>query len=394
VRQDYRWLEENLARLVPVELVIRFDEQIQKRDNKQAHVQARTDAVNRARYTFLQRAKTVAQIQTAIDRELGASGEDTIGRPMSAVTFMPNLPKSSKRLGGVVRNEIFDTRLEQSFARFADAGYLAKDVDESELWRISVRVAAFEDVDYADFTGRLKKVVSPLVQRHNNNFVSRSGKTPDTSDGDQIRPNISVVYTGVIPIVYKAQRALLESLMQSAFWSFITITPLLILVSRGIGRGLVAMIPNSLPVLVVFGGMGWLDIPVTIGSMMSASIALGVAVDDTIHYLVWFREELKTNPDRHQASLEAYRTCATPTLQAALISGLGLAVFGLSNFTATRQFGLLMSTILIAGVIAELIMLPALLAGPMGKVFEQKRARTSRDSFDLTPTTKHTSKVA
>jgi hypothetical protein len=53
-----------------------------------------------------------------------------------------------------------------------------------------------------------------------------------------------------------------------------------------------------------------------------------------------------------------------------------------------------MLTILIAGVIAELIMLPALLAGPMGKVFEQKRARTSRDSFDLTPTTKHTSKVA
>ena len=118
---------------------------------------------------------------------------------------------------------------------------------------------------------------------------------------------MAVVYTGVIPIVYKAQNALLDSLMDAAFWSFVTITPLLIFVSRGVWSGLVAMLPNTLPVLVVFGGMGWLDIAVTLGSMMSASIALGVAVDDTIHYLVWFRTELKKYPDRRDASLAAYR---------------------------------------------------------------------------------------
>ena len=53
------------------------------------------------------------------------------------------------------------------------------------------------------------------------------------------------------------------------------------------------MLPNVLPVLVIFGGMGWLGIAVDIGSMMAASIALGVAVDDTIHFLTWYREDLQ-----------------------------------------------------------------------------------------------------
>jgi uncharacterized membrane protein YdfJ with MMPL/SSD domain len=96
-------------------------------------------------------------------------------------------------------------------------------------------------------------------------------------------------------------------------------------------------------------------------------------VDDTIHYLTWFREELNRTGDRRAAIVAAYRRCATPTLQAALISGLGLSVFAFSTFTPTKQFGYLMLTILLAGVVAELVLLPALLAGPLGAVFQPAR---------------------
>ena len=137
------------------------------------------------------------------------------------------------------------------------------------------------------------------------------------------------------------------------------------------------MIPNVLPVLVIFGLMGWLNIPIDIGSMMSASIALGVAVDDTIHFLSWFRGDLLQLKDRRKAIIACYKRCATPTLQAACISGLGLSVFAFSTFTPTQRFGWLMLTILVAGVIAELILLPAILAGPLGKVFEPSRSRHS-----------------
>ena len=135
------------------------------------------------------------------------------------------------------------------------------------------------------------------------------------------------------------------------------------------------MIPNVVPVLIIFGLMGWLDIPIDIGSMMSASIALGVAVDDTIHFLSWFRLDLKKLGDRREAIVMCYKKCATPTLQAACISGIGLSVFAFSTFTPTQRFGWLMLTILIAGVIAELVLLPAILAGPLGSVFDSKPTR-------------------
>jgi predicted RND superfamily exporter protein len=188
---------------------------------------------------------------------------------------------------------------------------------------------------------------------------------------------ITAVYTGVVPIVYKAQRALLENLMQSSFWSFVTITPLIMIVCRSIRGGAVVMLPNILPVLVVFGGMGWLGISIDIGSMMAASIALGVAVDDTIHYLTWYREALDHFGDRKKAIVHAYRRCAAPALQAALISGLGLSVFAFSTFTPTQKMGWMMLTILIAGVVAELFMMPAILAGPLGKVFKPRQKPTA-----------------
>jgi hypothetical protein len=184
---------------------------------------------------------------------------------------------------------------------------------------------------------------------------------------------VSAVYTGVVPIVYKAQRMLLDSLIQSTFWSVIMITPLLMFIARSAAAGLVAMLPNVLPVLMVFGGMGWLGIDVDVGAMMTASIALGVAVDDTIHYLNWFREELDRLGDRKQAILAAYKHCATPTIQAATIGGLGLSIFAVSTFTPTQRFGILMLVILWLGAVAELIFFPALLAGPLGSFFKPRK---------------------
>jgi len=151
------------------------------------------------------------------------------------------------------------------------------------------------------------------------------------------------------------------------------------LIARSFSGGAVSMLPNVLPVLVVFGGMGWMGIDVDVGSMMTASIALGVAVDDTIHYLNWYREELDRVGDRHKAILGAYRHCATPTFQAAIISGLGLSVFALSTFTPTQRFGYLMLTILWAGVIAELVFFPAILAGPLGAVFTPRKRKAGEE---------------
>ncbi len=461
--QDYRWFEANLGRLIPMELVLRFPPESRQEDLSPS---ARPSQVAKT-LTFVERLEMVGRVQKAIQDKLGAEGSDLVGATMSAMTFAPDMGSDSSGFVNNTVRYVISKEMVEHRAQLERSGYLAMDNNNNdELWRISVRVAAFHDLDHGALQAHLREAIDPVLATQQaslvalRTMVSQNGEMPtgsnvlvwtdeaqrqqaidlatmlqlkrikvqrlekpferlnekqvqvlkkfdgvvlaanvDTADQiqlirsgvtvlGQLRPTYkegidhatagSIVYTGVVPIVYKAQQALLDSLVESTTWSFLTITPLMMFVCKGIGAGAVAMLPNALPILVVFGGMGWLGIPVDIGSMMAASIALGVAVDDTIHYLSWFREDLVKTGNRRDATIAAYSRCATPTLQAALVNGLGLSVFAVSSFTPTARFGWLMLTILIAGVIAELVMLPSLLFSPLGKAFELPKEEKKR----------------
>ena len=180
---------------------------------------------------------------------------------------------------------------------------------------------------------------------------------------------IRAVYTGMIPLVYKTQRQLLISLNESIMWATVLIAFVLMFVLKSPIAGLISMIPNVFPIVIIFGALGWLNIKVDIGIMMTASVALGVAVDDTIHFLTWFRRGIAMGYDRVQSVMLAYDRCATAMMQTTLIGGLGLAVFATSTFTPTQQFGYLMISMLGAALIGDLLMLPALLVSPLGRFF-------------------------
>jgi predicted RND superfamily exporter protein len=469
--EDYRWFEANLGRIVPVELVLHFPEETLA---EAEGAEGLKPGQLVARHTFLERLDLVKEVQASIEKHLGAKGEDIVGATMSPATFIRDVSVDGTGAGPMMTRTKTNNELLEARQAIEGSGFLRKDHDypEDDLWRVSVRVAAFSEVDQGMVVQHIRDAVEPVLtaraasvtalQRlaqmrdgqpggarvlywhpHDDAFVAvdvdpllesknirvRNEKTPfekvsdeklaklsESYDGLVLGPgftegekarlrqagvpilavydavaaerskqvaeakssgtkieDVSVVYTGVIPVVYKAQRELLNSLIESTCWSFSTITPLMMYVCGGVLAGLVVILPNALPVLVVFGGMGWLGIPVDIGSMMAASIALGVAVDDTIHFLAWFRDDFVALGDRKLAVLSAYRRSATATLQAALINGLGLSVFATSSFTPTKRFGWLMLAILIAGMVAELIMCPSLLFGPMGKVFERKK---------------------
>ena len=186
--------------------------------------------------------------------------------------------------------------------------------------------------------------------------------------GNGPRP-IRAVYTGMIPLVYKTQRQLLFSLNESIMWATVLIAVVMMFVLRSPMAGLISMIPNVFPIVMIFGALGWLGIKVDIGIMMTASVALGVAVDDTVHFLTWYRRGVKQGLDRVQAVMLSYDRCATAMLQTTIIGGLGLAVFATSTFTPTQQFGYLMISMLGAALIGDLLLLPAILVSPLGKFF-------------------------
>ncbi|MEI8212609.1 MAG: MMPL family transporter [Planctomycetota bacterium] len=470
ILKDYRWLEKNLGMLVPLEIVLEFDkDSIAKSEESNEE----PNPENIGRLTFLERMEATRRIQEVIQQKFGDEGLGWVGRSLSAATFAPSLPSKGTSTQKMIERRVYNSTLESKREDFERSGFLRNDVDNgNELWRVSLRVAAFKGVDYGQFVHDLRAAVDPVLQAQTDrvkilrrisawsgdakfagkkvilwdptmvdqatgetvsegkaradeisslltnarmkvaraSFDSKSmplvqlqeledydaivlagafsnnevrtldmtlNKVIDLRGTDPLAPDkwLSSVYTGVVPIVYKAQRALLQSLMESTLWSFLTITPLMIFVSKSFRAGLVAMIPNVVPVIFIFGLMGWLGIAIDIGSMMTASIALGVAVDDTIHFLSWYRSNVLQLRDRRAAIIASYQQCGTPTIQAALISGLGLSVFAFSTFTPTQRFGWLMLTILLAGVVAELVLLPAILAGPLGSVFEPRTSK-------------------
>ena len=199
---------------------------------------------------------------------------------------------------------------------------------------------------------------------------------------------LQVVYTGAIPVVYKAQRTLLTSLAQSIGMAFILIAAVMVVLlnpatnlfrmlgpknmASGVLAGTVSMIPNVFPVLLVFGAMGHLGSLVDIGTMMTASVAMGVAVDDTIHFLSWFRSYLDRGFDRLKAVEMTYRRVGPAMTQTTIVGGIGLFVFALSTFTPTQRFGSLMLILLSAALVGDLVLLPALLAGPLGRFFRPR----------------------
>lgn len=210
---------------------------------------------------------------------------------------------------------------------------------------------------------------------------------------------LQVVYTGVVPVVYKAQRTLLASLVRSIGMAFILIALVMIVLlnpgrslvqrfvpanfTNGFIAGMISMIPNVFPVLLIFGIMGHWGRLVDIGTMMTASVAMGVAVDDTIHFLSWFRSYLDKGLDRIEAVVMTYRRVGPAMTQTTIVGGLGLFVFALSTFTPTQRFGTLMLVLLAAALVGDLVLLPALLAGPAGRFFKPRTGTAAELPADL-----------
>jgi uncharacterized protein len=142
---------------------------------------------------------------------------------------------------------------------------------------------------------------------------------------------------------------------------------------RSVRAGLLAMLPNVFPGVVIFGLMGWLGVPIEIGSIMTASAAMGMAVDDTFHFLSWYRSSARCDVPQQETLRFAFRRCAGAMVHTTLICACGLLVFSLSSFMPIVRFSWMMATLLLAALAGDLILLPALLSGPLGRLLTPRR---------------------
>ncbi|HEX4132805.1 MAG TPA: MMPL family transporter [Pirellulales bacterium] len=360
---DYRWLEQNLGDLVPMEIVIKMD-----RDPE------------RCPLSFIQRLELVERVQQRVE----AIGE--VGSALSAVTFAPGMPKPEdyRNSGGIsgglaglmgskefklrTARRITSERLERSREDFIRGGWLA-DENGCDLWRVSARVGALKDVDYHQFLQEIRTEVDRVLSEPPPEHWKQD-RTETAGEGIVAWPKgIETVYTGLVPLVYKAQRSLLDGLLWGFVMDLITVTIVMMLCVREWSAGLVLMLPSVFPVFVVFGYMGWAGIIVDTGTVMAPAVALGVTVDDVVHFMLMYRGALKRGLSRREAIMVSYQGCARAMYQSWGVIGLGMSVFALSPFTPTQRFGYMMVTLLTSALVGNLVVLPAVLASPLGGLF-------------------------
>ncbi len=394
IRTDYKWLEKNLGPLVPMEILVRINEETCSLD-------------------FLERMKLVEQIQ----KKIASLAE--VGSSLSTVTFSRGLdvPEGGGGFGRIFglnqdrREDTLSRALLRHRGKFLAGDYLretevtepvgpvvepppadflagigqqlgimskptpppvATETHAEELWRISARVSAVQEVDYALFKADLQKEIDPILAELKAEGVE----------------GVSVDYTGLVPLVYKAQHSLLDGLQTGFIWDFAIIVFVMILLCRAASAGIVLLLPAAFPAVMVFGGMGWgnsllksLDagtLLIDIGTVMAPSVALGVTVDDVVHFMLWFRRGICEGLDRKQATMLAFKGCARAMYQSWGVIGLGLSVFALSPFGPTQKFGYMMLSMLTVALVGNLVFLPALLAGPLGGVFAASVLRNEK----------------
>ncbi len=327
ILQDYRWFEEHLGPLVPLEMVVHFD--------------------HSNPLDFMEQLQQVADLEQRV-RQL-----PDVGAALSGGDFVPAVPEG-RATRNVVQRVYWRRNAAGIETKLREGGFCALGENDERLWRISIRASALSNVDYGRFVETLRRNVEPIV-------APLAG--------------VRVTYTGVIPLIYKAQHELLNDLVESFLLAFGVIALVMVLELRGLRTGLLAMIPNVFPAVVIFGMMGWCSIWIEIGSIMTASAAMGIAVDDTFHLLAWHRRGILQHMPRQDSLRFAVHRCAGAMIHTTLVCSLALLVFSLSSFMPIRRFSWLMASLLMAALLGDLVLLPALLASPLGKLFEPAAKR-------------------
>jgi uncharacterized protein len=168
--------------------------------------------------------------------------------------------------------------------------------------------------------------------------------------------------TGTSVVASEGTKYLVINLFSSLLFAIICISILMAILFRSWRMVIVAMIPNLIPLVVTGGIMGWAGIPLKPSTLLVFSIALGISVDDTIHYLAKYRQELKTKQwDLKECVLMAVKETGLGMFYTSIVLFCGFSVFLFSQFGGTQALGLLISITLLVAMITNLLILPSLL---------------------------------
>ncbi len=201
---------------------------------------------------------------------------------------------------------------------------------------------------------RCKNTASEIFLQHIETVKERI-RTLFPEAGDDIDINI----TGDTIFIIKSIDNLMLDMMKSLIMAFVFIFFVIGLEFRSVRIALISIIPNIIPIVLTYGAIGWLGVKLEMTTIVVFTISLGIAVDDSIHFLMRFREEFHKDGNHENAIRVAFRGAGRAIVYTTVILVLGLGVLTLSSLPSTAKLAYLTATTLTSALLADLFILPA-----------------------------------
>jgi predicted RND superfamily exporter protein len=237
------------------------------------------------------------------------------------------------------------------------ADYLQTKKDSSASNNFTKMLSAFMDtskqytrisVSMADVgTQKLPAILNGIKQRANQLF-------------DSSKYNIEL--TGTSITFLEGSSFIIKGLQQSIFWAFVLISFCMLYLFKSVKILVCSLIPNLVPLIITAGIMGWIGIHLKPSTVLVFSVALGIAIDITIRFLVNYKQELPEHNDNVHATVSAtIKNTGLSIVYTALVLIAGFIIFCFSGFGGTQTLGWLTSITLLVATLTNLILLPVLL---------------------------------
>jgi uncharacterized protein len=217
----------------------------------------------------------------------------------------------------------------------------------SETYRkanITVNLRSYGSYEYTEVFKSLTKDIEATVAKIQKDY-----------------PDASVSITGLFAMGMKAANYLVINELQSFGLSLLIISIALLLIFGSFKSGLISLIPNLVPSLLVLGLLGLLDIPLDFYTMMLAPIVVGIAVDDTIHFMSLYRLEVGKDGDIRRALVDTVKECGQSVVFASMILSFGFGIMALASTPGLASLGKFGFLAITSGLLCELFLTPSLI---------------------------------
>lgn len=320
-RQNSAWLENNLVPLESIGVVVQIPKDHPLKWNEQLY--------------------NVGLIQNKV-RTL-----TPIRSSFSALNVLPQLPGRGSDVSSTMNRNLFNETIESRFDDFRNNDLFAES-EQFWNWRIQLGCNSNEQVDYQELVGQINKEIKTIQFIEDEPQILISGMSLVASQGNQ---------------------SLFQDLSRSFLIALVVIALMMMVLLRSVVAGAFAMLPNLTPPIILFGLLAMIRYPVDIGMVLTASVGLGIAVDNTFHFLHSFKQLATESGNAKRAVKKAFIHCHIPMLQTTSICCCGLLCFVFAEFVPVRQFALAIVVILLLALAADLVLLPALVSLRKSRLF-------------------------